>query len=113
MISLADTPCYHITSRCVPKTLRGAGSALRISVRGGSLLRLTNDLQYGILFSLEEYLALVDWTGRIIRSDKRGHIDSAQPPILNRLQITAEQWHINAPLDFIDMFRWSPSREYT
>jgi len=57
--------------------------------------RLTNELQKGILFSFEEYLALVDWTGRIIRSDKRGHIDDTLPPILDRLQITAGQWRIN------------------
>jgi REP element-mobilizing transposase RayT len=57
--------------------------------------RLTNELQNGILFNFEEYLALVDWTGRIIRSDKRGHIDSTLPPILDRLQITPEQWRIN------------------
>ena len=57
--------------------------------------QLANELQAGILFNFEEYLALVDWTGRIIRSDKRGNIDSALPPILNRLQITSEQWQIN------------------
>jgi len=57
--------------------------------------RLTNELQSGILFSFTEYLALVDWTGRIIRSDKRGYIDNALPPILDRLQITADQWRIN------------------
>ncbi|MCP4768103.1 MAG: transposase [Gammaproteobacteria bacterium] len=57
--------------------------------------RLVNEPQTGILFNFKEYLALVDWTGRIIRSDKRGHIDSALPPILARLQITADQWRIN------------------
>jgi REP element-mobilizing transposase RayT len=57
--------------------------------------RLTNNLQNGILFGFEEYLALVDWTGRIIRSDKRGHIDNDLPPILTRLRITPEQWRIN------------------
>ncbi len=57
--------------------------------------RLTNELQSGILFSFNEYLTLVDWTGRIIRSDKRGHIGNALPPILERLQITADQWRIN------------------
>jgi REP element-mobilizing transposase RayT len=57
--------------------------------------RLTNELQSGILFSFTEYLALVDWTGRIIRNDKRGYIDDALPPILDRLQITEDQWHLN------------------
>jgi hypothetical protein len=57
--------------------------------------RLLNEPQTGILFNFEQYLALVDWTGRIIRGDKRGHIDNALPPILNRLQITADQWRIN------------------
>ena len=57
--------------------------------------RLADELQTGILFNFEEYLALVDWTGRIIRRDKRDHIDKELPPILNRLQITPEQWRIN------------------
>jgi REP element-mobilizing transposase RayT len=57
--------------------------------------RLVNKPQTGILFNFEEYLILIDWTGRVIRSDKRGHIDNALPPILNRLQITPDQWRIN------------------
>ena len=57
--------------------------------------RPVNEPQTGILFNFEEYLALVDWTGRIIRNDKRGHIDNVLPPILNRLQITPDQWRIN------------------
>jgi len=57
--------------------------------------RLLNESQTGILFNFEEYLALVDWTGRIIRNDKRGFIDIALPPILRRLQLSAKQWHLN------------------
>ena len=57
--------------------------------------RVVNESQTGILFNFEEYLRLLDWTGRIIRNDKRGHIDNALPPILTRLQITADQWRIN------------------
>ena len=57
--------------------------------------RLTNERQRGIWFGFREYLALVDWTGRIIRDDRRGHIDSALSPILERLQITADQWRMN------------------
>ncbi|MCH8498599.1 MAG: hypothetical protein LAT63_08975 [Marinobacter sp.] len=44
------------------------------------------------LFSLMDYLSLVDYTGRCIRPGKRGHIPDTQPPILNRLGITASDW---------------------
>ena len=57
--------------------------------------RLTSALQSGIMFGFTEYLALVDWTGRIIRNDKRGHIENDVPPILDRLQITTDQWRMN------------------
>ncbi|EOG7609437.1 hypothetical protein [Vibrio cholerae] len=36
-------------------------------------------------FRLTDYLALVDWTGRQIRDDKRDHIPNTLPPILARL----------------------------
>jgi REP element-mobilizing transposase RayT len=45
-----------------------------------------------IPFSFNEYVQLVDWTGRAIRSDKRGAIDSSLPPILQRLNIDQEVW---------------------
>ena len=57
--------------------------------------RLINNRQAGILFNFEDYLNLVDWTGRIIRSDKRGHIEEHLPPLLARLEISADQWRIN------------------
>jgi len=46
----------------------------------------------GLLFKLEDYLELVDLTGRIIRDDKRGFVSSRTLPILNRLNIEAENW---------------------
>jgi REP element-mobilizing transposase RayT len=45
-----------------------------------------------IAFSQHDYLALIDWTGRAIRRDKGGSIDSALPPILKRLSIDAQAW---------------------
>ena len=57
--------------------------------------RMANELQMGILFNFEEYLSLVDRTGRIIRSDKYGHIDGSLSPILSRLRITPNQWQVN------------------
>ncbi len=42
--------------------------------------------------SLDTYLELVDQTGRIVRSGKRGAIPAELAPILARLEIEAEQW---------------------
>jgi hypothetical protein len=36
----------------------------------------------------------MDWSGRLIREDKRGAIDAALPPILKRLGIESESWEI-------------------
>jgi REP element-mobilizing transposase RayT len=46
----------------------------------------------GIHFHTDDYLALVDWTGRAIRDDKRGSIPDQLPPILQRLQIDPSAW---------------------
>jgi hypothetical protein len=35
---------------------------------------------------------LVDWTGRIVRQDKRGSISADIPPILERLRIDPDEW---------------------
>ncbi len=51
-----------------------------------------NQGQTGIPFALIDYLELVDWTGRIIRADKRGAISSRLPPILKRLKINKKKW---------------------
>jgi REP element-mobilizing transposase RayT len=53
---------------------------------------VTSREQIGILFSLEDYLQLVDSTGRMIRPDKRGAIPINLPPILERLSINRQQW---------------------
>jgi REP element-mobilizing transposase RayT len=44
--------------------------------------------------SLEQYLQLVDWTGRQLRAGKRGAIDPDLPPILTRLNIDPDAWLI-------------------
>jgi hypothetical protein len=46
----------------------------------------------GIVFSLKDYLELVDETGRVIRDDKRGAISSSAVTILNRLNIPTASW---------------------
>ena len=46
----------------------------------------------GICFSLQDYLMLVDETGRILRDDKRGAISPETTAILTRLHISNESW---------------------
>ena len=49
-------------------------------------------MQRGLPFRLTDYLELVDWSGRIIREDKRGAIPEHLPEILNRLNMDAGKW---------------------
>jgi hypothetical protein len=50
------------------------------------------DNQHGVLFSHNDYLSLVDTTVRIQRQDKRGFIPNTFLPILQRLDIDADEW---------------------
>lgn len=43
-------------------------------------------------FTLTDYIALVDWTGRSIRQDKRGYISQTAPKALQSLKLSPEQW---------------------
>jgi hypothetical protein len=50
------------------------------------------DSPKGIPMRLQDYLALIDWTGRAIRNDKKGYIEPHLPPILERLAIDTKHW---------------------
>jgi len=50
------------------------------------------DMPEGIPFNLADYLELVDWSGRIIRQDKKGYIPDHLPAILQRLDMDARHW---------------------
>lgn len=63
----------------------------------GELLPFAGDsyqdnAQQHIPYHIIDYIELVDWTGRQMRADKRGAIDTALPPILARLGISADCW---------------------
>ncbi len=45
-----------------------------------------------ILINFEEYLELIDWTGRSVVSGKKGSIPSNLSPIMKRLEIQEEGW---------------------
>ena len=46
----------------------------------------------GIAFSLTDYLALVEATGKILRVDKRGHIETSDFPLLRQLGFSGKDW---------------------
>lgn len=50
----------------------------------------TGRTSWAIPFAFEDYLELVDWAGRAIRFDKRGHISEHQPKILKRLGVDGD-----------------------
>jgi len=43
-------------------------------------------------FHLNDYIELVDWTGRNIRKNTRGFIPTAEPTVLKSLRLTAKEW---------------------
>ena len=51
-----------------------------------------NNMPTGLPFRLTDYFELVDWTGRILRDDKKGVIPEEMPEILQRLQLDARHW---------------------
>ena len=53
---------------------------------------LRHPMPRGLVFNLTDYIELADWTGRIIREDKRGAISETAPPILKRLNISTKHW---------------------
>ncbi|SNY42910.1 hypothetical protein SAMN06297280_0502 [Arsukibacterium tuosuense] len=53
---------------------------------------LVDQPQQGILFNLSDYLLLLDYTGRAISTDKSGLIAGLLPPILQRLNLSQQEW---------------------
>ncbi len=66
------------------------------------------DMPKGLAFHLDDYLQLVDETGRLILNnslnDKRGAISDAAMPILNRLNIPSDNW-LKLTTEFTRLFK--------
>jgi len=66
------------------------------SMQPNSLLPFAGNLRQpmpkGLIFNLIDYIELVDWTGRVVRNDKRGAIPESATPILQRLDISEDHW---------------------
>ena len=54
--------------------------------------RIESQANIGLPLNLQDYLNLVDWTGRCIRNDNRGAIDPRTPKLMAVLGIAEGEW---------------------
>ena len=92
--SLIDSDHTSIKRRCTQAEQSGQPNHAKQQAKG--LLPFVgnprDNMPNGLPFRLTDYLELVDWTGRILRDDKRGAIPGNVPPILAQLNIDPKQW---------------------
>ncbi len=80
----------------------------RQAVRGKTSDRRASN-KGSLLMGLGDYLELLDWTGRQIRSGKRGAMPEHLEPMFERLEISADLW-VDCVLNFRKWFRSSVGR---
>ena len=78
--SSANEDSYDVTTGRLPHLLEFGGDE--------SLNRSENTIP----FHLDNYLALVDWTGRAVWEDKRGSIPQDLAPVFERLSMDSDDW---------------------
>ena len=71
----------------------GAEAQESAPLQGQNTCPAVKPWRHGFLpVSVDEYLKLLDWTGRQVAAGKRGVIDEACPPILERLGLQPSLW---------------------
>jgi len=88
--ALASTP-EESDFTCVKARIIAKKSQLDLPLTIESFVDSSSET-IGLPFQLNDYLELVDWTGRILRGDKRGVIDKNLPDILERLEFSSTIW---------------------
>lgn len=81
--------------RVAPEVLAAARQTVDQGPEGGlwiAPMRRTQLHEQVPTISLDDYLELVDQTGRLLRDDKRGAIPAHLHPILERLRIDTDRW---------------------
>jgi hypothetical protein len=74
-----------------PLTLDSRPEHVPIPGQGSAVPWRASDKGF-LSMSLDDYLSLLDWTGRQLRADKPGTIPSHLAPILERLEIRPDHW---------------------
>ncbi len=88
MAATPETSDYTSIQRRINSAINGGQPKELLPFVGNERLDMPN----GLMFSVKDYIVLVEDTGRIIRDDKRGAISGSSQDILNRLNIPAENW---------------------
>ena len=88
------TPCFNLKDAIADQVQQGCLQAFNLPLK--PLLHfegnVTEHAQHGLPFNLQDYLELVDFTGRAIHTGKRGIIAAQLPPILHRLDLDQRDW---------------------
>ena len=93
----AHPPADAAPTATPPATLAGEHPCSEAQARALARVPLmpfdaTARTPWAVPFAFEDYLELVDWTGRALRPDKRGQIGARYPRILDRLNIDGEHF---------------------
>jgi REP element-mobilizing transposase RayT len=84
------TSIYQRIQQMIPARAEKRLDASRVRLR--CFVDQAQNKKAAIPYTSLDYLQLIDWSGRSIREDKRGHIDAKLPPILSRLRIDPGVW---------------------
>ncbi|WP_299005959.1 transposase [uncultured Shewanella sp.] len=100
MADMPEQSDFTSIRRRIKAALKGEQPANLLAFVGNERLEAPK----GLAFHLDDYLQLVDETGRIIREDKRGSISDVAMPILNRLNIPSDNW-LKLTTEFTRLFK--------
>jgi hypothetical protein len=95
-----ETSDYTSIQRRITSAIKGEKPTALLAFVGNE----RQDMPNGLMFSVKDYIVLVEDTGRILREDKRGAISSTSQDILNRLNIPADNW-LKIATEFGSLFK--------
>lgn len=79
----------------LPEASKHTSVKARIQGKGAHLVPFIGDSRWcsnPISLTFPEYLKLINWTGRSVKSDRSGRIPPECEPILARMQLSTNQW---------------------
>lgn len=107
---MANTPenSHHTSIKRRIKKAKTVTSPNHIRQQPSELLAFVGNpranMPKGLPFRLQDYIELVDWTGRQVRENKRGVIHSQLPSIIDRIGIDHDRW-LNVATHFEAKFK--------